>query len=248
MIVHAIKTRLVTMKACTLLDLLDDYIKELPEKSVVAIAAKIVATCEGRMVPLGSVEKDTLVEQESQLYMPSHLNRYNVTLAIARNRLVAAAGVDESNGNGNYVLWPSDPQKTVNEVRAYLRKRFNVKDVGVIITDSTTRPLQWGTTGVAIAYSGFEPIKSYIGEKDLFGRLFDYHTNSIQNGLAAAAVLVGGEGAERTPLMVLTELDFVDFVDHDPTEKELAAQNIEIEDDLYGLMLKGMPWQKGKQS
>src|SRR5688572_31041164 len=108
MIVRAIKTRLVTAKSCSLMDLLDDYIQELPEKSVLALSAKIVSMCEGRTVPLGSVEKDVLVEQESQLYVPSHLNRYNVTLAIARNRLVAAAGVDESNGNGHYVLWPSD--------------------------------------------------------------------------------------------------------------------------------------------
>lgn len=248
MIVRAIKTRLVTAKACSLIDLLEDYITELPEKSVVAIAAKIVSMCEGRVVPFGEVEKDTLVEQEAELFVPSNLNPYNVTLAIARGRMVAAAGVDESNGNGNYVLWPSDPQKTVNEVRAYLRKRFNVKDVGVIITDSTTRPLQWGTTGVAIAYSGFEPVRSYVGQKDLFGRLFDYHKNNIQNGLAAAAVLVGGEGAEQTPFVVLSELDFVDFVGHDPTSEELASQNITLEEDVYSLMLKAMPWQQGKKA
>jgi dihydrofolate synthase / folylpolyglutamate synthase len=247
MIVRPIKTRLVTAKSCSLLDLIDEYITELPEKSVVAMAAKIVATCEGRVVPLGSVDKDELVAKESQQYMPSSLNRYGVTLAIARNRLVAAAGVDESNGNGHYVLWPVDPQKTVNEVRAHLSKKFGVKDLGVIITDSTTRPLQWGTTGVSIAYSGFEPLRSYVGEEDLFGRPFDYHKNSIQNGLAAAAVLVGGECTEQTPIVVLSELDFVEFVDRNPTEEELADQNIELEDDLYGLMLKDMPWQKGKQ-
>jgi F420-0:gamma-glutamyl ligase len=244
--VQAVKTKLVTAKSCTLFELLDESITELPEKSVVAIAAKIVATCEGRVVPIGSIKKDDLVAQEAELYMPSHLNRYNVTLAIARSRLVVGAGVDESNGNGNYVLWPSDPQAAVNEVRAYLRKRFGLKEVGVIITDSTTRPLQWGTTGVAIAYSGFEPLHSYVGTKDLFGRLFDFHKNNIQNGLAAAAVLVGGEGTEQTPFVVLSDLDFVEFVDHDPTKEELAAQNIEPEDDVYGDMLSKMPWRKGK--
>lgn len=246
MIVRPVKTRLVTPKSCTLQELLDESITELPEKSVVAIAAKIISMCEGRVVPLGSVEKDELVAKEAHLYVPSNLNRYGVTLAIIRSRMVVSAGVDESNGDGNYVLWPKDPQKTANEVRAYLRKRFNVKEVGVVITDSATRPLQWGTTGIAITYSGFEPLHSYIGAKDLFGREFDFHTNSIQNGLAAAAVLVGGEGAERTPFVVLSELDFVKFVDRDPTEAELKALDIDPEDDVYYLMLKGMPWRKGE--
>lgn len=245
--VQAIKTRIVTAKSCTLEELLDESLVELSEKSVLAIAAKVVATCEGRVVPIDDVSKDDLVAQESQLYMPSNLNRYGVTLAIADNRMVAAAGVDESNGNGNYVLWPSDPQAAVDEVRAYLQKRFDLKEVGVIITDSATRPLQWGTTGIALAYSGFQPLKGYVGQKDLFGRLFDYHKNSIQHGLAAAAALVGGEGAEQTPLVVLSELDFVEFVDRNPTKDELQELVIEPKDDIHYLLLKNVPWQKGKK-
>lgn len=245
--VQAIKTRIVTARSCTLEELLDESLVELSEKSVLAIAAKVVATCEGRVVPIDDVSKDDLVAQESQQYMPSNLNRYGVTLAIADNRMVAAAGVDESNGNGNYVLWPSDSQATVNEVRSYLKKRFGRHSVGVIITDSTTRPLQWGTTGVALAYSGFKPLKSYVGENDLFGRPFDYHKNSIQHGLAATAALIGGEGAEQTPLVVLSDLDFVEFEDKDPAKAELDALKIEPTDDLYGMMLEKMPWRKGNK-
>lgn len=248
MIVRAIKTRLVKPQSCTLLELLDESLHELPEKSVVAIAAKVAAMCEGRVVPIGSIDKDKLVAQEAQAYVPSSLNRYGVTLSKARNMLVVAAGVDESNGGDNYILWPSDPQATANEVKVYLRKRFKVKEVGVIITDSVTRPLQWGTIGVALAYSGFMPLHSYVGQEDLFGRKFVFQNNSIQNGLAAAAVVLGGEGAEQTPVVVLSELDFVDFVDHDPTPEELDALVIDTEDDVWALMLKNMPWQKGSRA
>lgn len=244
--VQAVKTRLVTSKSCTLEELLDESLQELTEKSVVAIASKVVAMCEGRVVPVSSVDKDELVAQEAQLYIPSTMNRYGVTLSKARNTLVVAAGVDESNSGDNYVLWPSDPQVAANEVRAYLRKRFNLQEVGVIITDSVTRPLQWGTIGVALAYSGFEPLHSYVGEEDLFGRKFVFQNNSIQNGLAAAAVVIGGEGTEQTPVVVLSELDFVRFVDYNPTEEELASLVIDFEDDVWGIMLKSMPWRKGR--
>lgn len=245
--VQAVKTRKVTPKLCTLLELLDESLQTLSEKSVVAIASKVVAMCEGRVVPLGSVPKDELVAQEAQLYVPSSMNRYGVTLSKANNMLVVAAGVDESNAGDNYVLWPSDPQAAANEVRAYLRQRFKLQEVGVVITDSVTRPLQWGTTGVALAYSGFQPLHDYVGQKDLFGREFMFQNNSIHNGLAAAAALVGGEGAEQTPVVVLSQLDFVRFVDHNPTKDELDSLAIDFKDDVWGLMLKGMPWQKGKK-
>jgi dihydrofolate synthase / folylpolyglutamate synthase len=246
MIVTPIKTRVVIQSACTIEELLDESLSTLPEASVVAIASKVVALCEGRVQPIDSIDKDKLVEREAHLFMPSSLSRYGVSLSIARDLLLASAGVDESNGNGNYVLWPSDSQASANKIRAYLQKRFGLKKVGVILTDSATRPLQWGTTGIALAHSGFVPLRDYIGTKDLFGLTFVYQKNNIQNGLAAAAALVGGEGAEQTPIVILSDLDFVDFIDRDPTAKELEDLKIDPKDDLYGLMLSGMPWQKGQ--
>jgi dihydrofolate synthase / folylpolyglutamate synthase len=246
MMVTSIKTRIVTSGSCTLTDLLDESITDLPERSVVAVASKVVAVCEGRTVPREGTDKDALVAQDAQFYLPSSTNRYNVALSITRNILVAAAGVDESNGNGEYILWPADPQADANTIRKYLRQKFGLKELGVIITDSATRPFQWGTTGIAIAYSGFEPLHDYRGQKDLFGRRLEYQTNNIQNGLAAAAAMVMGEGSEQTPLAILEELDFVAFVDHDPTEEELAHLRIEPEDDLYAPLLQGVPWRKGR--
>lgn len=245
MIVRAIKTRLVTAKACTLQELLDESITELSEGSVVAIASKVVSLCEGRVAPMDTLDKDALVAKESQLYIPGSLNPYGVTLSVARDLLVVAAGIDESNSDGQFVLWPSDPQASVNEARAFLRQKFGLKELGVILTDSATRPFQWGTTGIAVAYSGIEPVHSYIGSEDLFGRTFGYQKNNIQNGLAAAATLVGGEGSEQTPIVVLEELGFVRFVEHDPTNEELEALRIDPDADVYSQLIKGAPWQKG---
>jgi F420-0:gamma-glutamyl ligase len=244
-IVRAIKTKKVLPGASTLPALLDESLASMPERSILAVTSKIVSLCEGRTVPMEGTDKDKLIAREAQLYLPREQNRYGVMLSVVRNQLVASAGIDESNSAGQYVLWPSDPWATANEVRAYLRKRFGLKRAGVIITDSTTRPLQWGTTGITIAYSGFKPLHNYTGKKDLFGRRFEHHTNSIQNGLAAAAVVVMGEGSEQTPLATLEELDFVEFVSRNPTQKELASWHIDSESDMYGLLLQGVPWLKG---
>lgn len=245
MIVHPYKTRKITPSCIDLISLLDESLPELSERSVVVITSKIISLCEGKIVPFDAVDKEQLVAEHSKLYMPRTASKYNVIFTIAHDSLVVGAGIDESNGDGNYVLWPDDIQASINAARAYLRQKYKLKELGVIATDSSTRPLQWGTTGVSVAYSGFEPLKDYIGSEDLFGRHFLYHKNNIVNGLAAAAVVTMGEGAEQTPLAVIEDLDFVKFVDQDPSTQELADLAIPIEDDVYAPLLENAPWHKG---
>jgi len=144
-------------------------------------------------VRVGSTDKDALIRQESEYYLPRKLNKYGVMLTIKRNILAPSAGIDESNAEGHYILWPKDPQKTANEIRAYLRKKYRLKKLGIIITDSRTLPLRWGTIGVCLAYSGFKSLNNYIGKKDLFGRKLNVTQSNVADSLAVAAVLAMGE-------------------------------------------------------
>ena len=243
--IAAIRTHKITVNDHDLIKILDKYLLALPEKSILAITSKIVAITEGRLVKMDSAKKDDLIKQESQFYLPRSQNPYNVSITITRNILAATAGIDESNANGYYILWPKDPQGTVNSVRAYLKKRLKLKNVGVIITDSKTSPLRWGVTSVALAYSGFKPLKDYIGREDLFGRKFEFEKLSIIDSLAGAASVVMGEGAEQTPMAIISDLPFVEFQDRNPTKKELKDLCITMDEDLYGPFLKNVKWKKG---
>src|SRR3981081_676973 len=98
------------------------------------------------------------------------MNEYGIIFTVVGNTLMPNAGIDESNAGDVYVLWPREPQATANKVRNYLCERFGLSHIGVVITDSTTRPLRWGVGGVAIAHSGFREINDYRGKDDLFGR------------------------------------------------------------------------------
>lgn len=247
MLIQAIKTSVVR-PGDNLYEVLDRALPSLGEGSVVAIALKIVAICEGRVVPIGGADKIQLIKQETSHYLPPESNPYNVTISIARHHLIASGGIDESNGDGNYILWPEDAQKSANAIREHLCKTHGIANVGVILTDSTTRPFQWGTTGIAIAYSGFMPLKSYIGTTDIFGRTLKFQKNNIMNGLAAAAVLLMGEGSEQTPLALIRDVPFVEFVPRNPTDDELAVLHISLEEDLYAPLLKNAPWRKGDLS
>lgn len=244
--IKAIKTKKITPGSIGLFELLDKYILELTESSILAVTSKVVSICEGRVVLVEKANKDELVKREADLYLPREENKYDVYLTIKDSQLVATAGIDESNGAGYYILWPKDPQKTANEIREYLTTRFNIERVGVIITDSKTTPLRWGTSGVAIAHSGFRALKDYIGTEDLFGRKLKMTKASIIDGLAAAAALEMGEGNEQTPMAVISDLSQVEFTMRNPTSEELKELEINIEDDLYGSILKRAPWRKGK--
>ena len=228
-----------------LFEVLDRYLKTLRERSIVVITSKIVSICQGRVVKIKKVDKKELIKKEAEYFLPSEESKYNITLTIKGNLLLPTAGVDKSNGAGYFILWPENPQETANQVRKYLGNRFSVKKVGVIITDSKTIPLRRGTTGVAIAHSGFFALNNYIGKPDIFGRKLKVTKANILDALAASAVLVMGEGKEQTPLAIIEDIPFVKFQNRDPSEKELQDFYLNMADDLYAPLLKSVKWQKG---
>ncbi len=247
--IKAIRTDIITPGAVDLTGLLDAALGQLPalpEKSVLAITSKIVSLCEGRVVPFEEADKDSLLAAHADLILPAEYSKYGHHFTITNNTLIPMAGIDESNSGGYYVLWPEDAQVTANNVRAYLKQRFGVRHVGVIITDSTSQPLRRGTTGIVLAHSGFLALRNYIGQPDLFGRPFATSQANVAAGLAAAAVLEMGEGTEQTPLAILTELPFVTFQDADPSPEELAEVYIKLEDDLFAPFLQPAAWQSGR--
>ncbi|MBI4080182.1 MAG: coenzyme F420-0:L-glutamate ligase [Candidatus Levybacteria bacterium] len=246
--ITAIKTHKITIADTDIFPILDTYFVSLPEKSVVAVTSKIIAITEGRIVKVGEVEKETLIQEEAAYYLPSLENKYNINFTIKNNILAPSAGIDESNGDGNYILWPEDPQDAANSIRSYLQKRFGLQEVGVIITDSKTTPLRWGVTGFALSHSGFAALKSYIGEPDLFDRPFQYEKVNVMDSLAASAALVMGEGREQTPLALIEDIPFVVFQDRNPTPEELKTLHISLDEDLYAPFLKSVQWRKGKSS
>ena len=245
--VTALKTHKITTKDKDLFTILGKYLPKLQDKSIVSVTSKIVSICEGQVVPMDQIDKDQLIEQESELYLPRDLNPYNVSFAITHDTLSASAGIDESNGNGYYILWPKNPQESANAIRLNLKQRFNLNHIGVIITDSRTTPMRWGVTAIAIAHSGFLPLKSYIGKPDIFGRPFVFEKLSIIDNLASSASLVMGEGSEQTPLAVIEDVPFVEFQDRNPTKVEISQLRISLEEDIYAPFLKSAPWKKGKQ-
>jgi dihydrofolate synthase / folylpolyglutamate synthase len=247
MIARAIKTRKVTPRACTIFALLDESLTAIEEGSILAVTSKVVSLCEGRVVPMEGTDLQALVRQEAEQYMPHAHARHGYTFTIAHNLLTPNSGIDESNGNGQYVLWPADPQASANAIREYLVKRFKVQDVGVIITDSTFVALRWGAVSLALAYSGFEPVRHYKDTVDLFGRPLTHTRTNLMDALATTAGLLTGEGDEQTPLVVLTDLPPIAFQHRNPTASERAWLSATLAEDSFAPLLQAVDWQPGGQ-
>ncbi len=244
--VHAYTTPKIVV-GDNLFKILDHALPKLSEKSVVVVTSKIVSICEGRVVKNdGTVDKRELIHKEAQYYMEEEcLPKYGIILTVKNDTLIASAGIDESNGNGYFILWPKDPAVSAITIWKYLRARNHIKNLGVIVSDSRTIPLRWGTLGLGIGWCGFEPLNNYIDAPDIFGRKLHVTKSSVLDGLAAAAVFVMGEGNEQTPLAIISDIPMVHFLRHPPTKKEQKNIHISLAEDIYSPLTNSKKWKKG---
>jgi putative folate metabolism gamma-glutamate ligase len=229
-----------------LFPILDRYLPKLQEKDVIVITSKIVSICQNNVVRNdGKITKLDLVKKEADLMMPEKYVRFGVHLTIKDNILIGSAGVDESNGNSNFILLPKDLRKTTEDIWRYLKEKNGLKHLGLIITDSHSSLFRRGTIGFGISWCGFRPLKNYIGKPDIFGRLLRTEQMNVVDGIAAAAVLNMGEGNEQTPLAIVSEISGVEFVDRIPNKQEIEETTVTLATDVYSGPLKLIKWIKG---
>ncbi len=243
-----VKTHKITREDKDILKIIDQYVPTLSENSILVVTSKIIAICEGNTVPIGSIEKEELVISQADYYLPKETNTFHVTVTLKNNVLAVNAGIDESNTKEGYVLWPKDPQESANRIREHLVQKHDLKNIGVLITDSKTTPLRYGITGIGIAHSGFLALNNQVGTPDIFGRILKMTQVGVMDGISAGAVVVMGEGANQTPFAIITDIPFVQFQDRNPSEEELELLDIDPTTDVYGVVLQSAPWKKGGNS
>ncbi len=229
-----IKTRTVQPPKDDIYDLFDDL--ELREKDVLLITSKILAIYQGRTVPMSEIkDKDDLIKKEADLFIPrEEVPGEHVILTVKNNTLIPSAGIDESNSDGHYVLWPEKPEEEAKKICEYLKEKNKIKELGVIITDSHTTPMRWGVMGISTGFFGIKPLKDYRGAKDIFGREIKMTQSNIVDSLAVIGVLAMGEGDEKKPMVIVRDADNVEFTDKEMYEETL----IPTEEDIYYPLLR----------
>lgn len=197
---------------------LDCYVsKLLKEEVILAITSKVISICKKQVFHKTACSKEELIKREADAIIDTDRNPDGIYLTIKDNILIQSAGIDESNGDGVYILYPKDVQKIAVSVWSYLRTKHCIKHLGILITDSNIMPMRLGVTGIALGWCGFEPLYSYVGKPDLYSKPFKVTQVNLLDALATSAVLVMGEGAEQTPMAVIRDVPKVCFLTRLPT-------------------------------
>ncbi len=246
MVVKAYKTHKIEAGE-NLFEILDKYLPKLSERDVVVVTSKIISLSQKRVVKNdGKITKIELAQKEADYFLPDKYIKYGVKLTLTNNTLIASAGIDESNANGYFVLWPKYPMKEAENIWFHLRSKHKINELGVVISDSHGMILRRGLTGFGLSWCGFEPLKNYIGKPDIFGKIMNVSKTNLVDSLAASAVLTMGEGSEQTPLAVVTEAPFIRFVNRVPSKLEMEKMTLTPESDIYSALLTSVKWKRGR--
>ncbi len=206
-----------------IVDVADKNGLKLEDYDVIVAAQKIFSKAEGRIMKLSDIvpterakelaratQKDPklveLVLRETKRIIKAS---DEILLVEDRRGLVCiSAGIDKSNvkGRGNYALLPVNPDRSAEKCRATIRK-LTGKKVGVIISDTYSRPFRRGQVNFAIGIAGLNPFRDYRGKKDLFGQVLKVKNVAIADEIAAAAELLMGQATEKSPVIILRGLD-----------------------------------------
>ncbi len=208
----------------------------LKEGDVLAITSKIVSLSENQICFKSAIKnKKELIQREADVYLGESL--YNHHITIKHNLLIPAAGIDESNTDGEYyILYPKNPYLTAQNICKSLKKYYKLKKLGVILTDSHSTPLHRGVTGVSLAHWGFRGIESLVGQKDIFGRKLKFTHLNHADAIANMAVYFMGEANQKNPLAVIKNLN-LKFTNLD-VSKDIP---LKINEDIYlSLLLKNL--------
>lgn len=222
---------------------------KLEKGDIVVISSKAVARTEGRMFDLTKIvptAKATSLSSEcsqdprlNQLVL-DETKRMNGEIAgtspyvlltslrpngMTGRILCPNAGIDQSNVEKDSAIgWPEDAVASAKKLSAALK-------AAVIISDSCCVPGRLGVTAFALTCCGVEPLKSEVGEADLFGKKLRVTHEAVADQLATAANSVMGNAAQSAPAAVirgsgLASSDFCGWV-----------PGIEPEEDLFRGMI-----------
>jgi F420-0:gamma-glutamyl ligase len=252
MLAVAIKTHKIKPQEA-LFGLLDKYIPPVLENTIIAFASKIISTCENNIISKTAldpadfaagrqhrskqlckdIDKMELIRQEADLCFPAPKEAPGFCLTLKNKRLIPNAGLDESNCQNAYILLPKEPQQSAKQIWQYLRNKFQIKNLGIIITDSNVTPLRCGVTGISIGWCGFKPVYNYQGQVDIFKRPLQVTQINLLDSLATIATLCMGEGGEQTPMAILTDVPKISFQNRAPNSQEEAMTCIDLNSDLF---------------
>jgi coenzyme F420-0:L-glutamate ligase len=191
----------------------------LEDGDVLVISSKFVSNAQGRVIELDSVKasvqsnliskKFRMKPQFAEVIIRESDKIFGgisgFVISSSDNILAPNAGIDKSNAKkGKVILYPNEPYLVAEQLRRKIFLKYFVH-VGIIIVDSRLMPARVGTTGVAIACSGIEPVEDMRSQKDLDGNPLKVTFQAVVDNLATIANHKMGEASESKPIAIVRD-------------------------------------------
>ena len=203
----------------TLFETLEKNNEKLQEGDIIVISTKFISNSQGRIMDLPSVIPSARGKEISETYqikpqIAEIIIRESdkifggiggFVITSSDNIMAPNAGIDKSNAKKDkIILYPTNPYLVAEQIRRKIFLKMLIH-VGIILVDSRLMPARIGTSGVAIACAGIEPVLDMRSKKDLDGNPLKVTFQAVVDNLATIANHKMGEGAESKPFSIVRE-------------------------------------------
>lgn len=202
-----------------LLETLNDNHQNIQDGDVLVISTKYISNSQGRIVNLEDIrpskkgneisKKFQMNPQIAEVILRESDKIFGgitgFVITSSDNIMAPNAGIDKSNAKKNQViLYPNKPYLIAEQIRRKIFLKFLIH-VGIILVDSRLMPARIGTSGIAIACAGIEPVLDMRSQKDLDGNLLKVTFQAVIDNIATIANHKMGEGAESKPFAIVRD-------------------------------------------
>ena len=202
-----------------LLETLKNNHEKIQDGDVLVISTKYISNSQGRIVNTSRIKPSKKGKEVSKKFqMKPQIAEIilresdkifggitGFVITSSDNIMAPNAGIDKSNAKKDQViLYPNKPFLIAEELRRKIFLRFSVH-VGVILVDSRLMPARIGTSGIAIACAGIEPVLDMRAKKDLDGNPLKVTFQAVIDNIATIANHKMGEGAESKPFAIVRD-------------------------------------------
>ncbi len=200
-------------------DTLEKNDEKLQDGDVIVISTKYISNSQGRIIDLQKIRPsdqgldisrkyqlkpeiaEVIIRESDKIF--GGIGGFVITSS--DNIMAPNAGIDKSNAKKDKViLYPTNPYLIAEELRRkiFLKKLIHV---GIILVDSRLMPARIGTSGIAVACAGIEPVLDMRSKKDLDGNPLKVTFQAVVDNLATIANHKMGEGAESKPFAIVRD-------------------------------------------
>ena len=190
---------------------------KLQDGDVLVISTKYISNSQGRIIEL---QKIRISDEGSEISKKFQLKPEIAEIIIresdkifggisgfvitsADSIMAPNAGIDKSNAKkGRVILYPTNPFLIAEQIHRKIFLKLFIHVV-IILVDSRLMPARIGTSGVAIACAGIEPVLDMRAKKDLDGNPLKVTFQAVVDNLATIANHKMGEGAESKPFAIV---------------------------------------------